>query len=203
MTEQARSNCGNCGAALPNRLAQARMVTCDHCGSTSVLRDKVFEIAGQGGEMFDAPALVQIGAPVVVKGLELLPVGQARFSYGRGSWDEFWCLGGSEDGMWLSADEGDYALERDLPRDLWPETGRPRLGDAIEIRGETFRVTEAETATCVAVRGEFPEELEIGETHLYFDLTGPHGQIATYESWEGGEAWSAGHWVDPWQVRAP
>ncbi|MCV6593426.1 MAG: DUF4178 domain-containing protein [Silicimonas sp.] len=200
MTEQARSNCGNCGAALPNRLAQARMVTCDHCGSTSVLRDKVFEIAGTGGEMFETPSLVEIGVPVVVKGLELLPVGLARFSYGRGTWDEFWCLDGA-DGLWLSADEGDYALERALPQEHWPNGTRPSLGGEIDIRGEVFRVNEAETATCVAVRGEFPEELEIGEAHLYFDLIGPHGQIATYESWEGGETWSAGHWVDPWEVR--
>ena len=61
---------------------------------------------------------------------------------------------------------------------------------------------EAETATCQAVRGEFPEELEIGETHLYFDLSGTDGGIATFETWDGGEAWTIGRWIDPWDVQS-
>ena len=182
------------------------MITCEHCGTSSVLRDQAFVVAGTSGEMLDAPSLVQLGQHVSVKGLHLLPVGHARFSYGRGWWDEFWCVvdqdDGPNDGMWLSADEGDYALERDLPRENWPRTPRTSIGSSVKISDVTYRVTEAETATCLAVRGEFPEELDVGEAHLYFDLTGPNGMMATYEKWDGGEGWSIGEWVDPWDVTA-
>ncbi len=178
------------------------MFTCTHCGTTNVLRDEVWELAGTGGVMQDAPSLVRIGEQVEVEGLTLMPVGHARFGYGRGWWDEFWCLDGEGEGHWLSADEGDYALERPLAPGDWPSGFRPSLGATVTIRGETFRVTEAETAVCLAVRGEFPEELEIDEAHLYFDLAGPGGQIATFERWEDGEAWTFGVWLDPWDLRA-
>ncbi len=196
-------NCGNCGADLPQRYRHARMITCSHCGTTSVLRDKVFETAGHGGQMMEAPSLVQLNEDVLVAGLRLTPVGHARFSYGRGWWDEYWCLDAKGEGHWLSADEGDYALEQDLARTKWPDKFRPSLGKSTEIQGAKFTVTEAETATCIAVAGEFPEDLEIGEAHLYFDLSGQGGALATYEKWDSGEAWSLGFWVDPWEVTNP
>lgn len=200
MASLERPNCGNCGAELPGRLQHARMITCTYCGTTSVLRDSVFETAGSGGEMAEAPSLVALGQALRVDGLEILPVGHARFSYGRGWWDEYWCIDPAGVGLWLSADEGDYAVERNLAAEFYPKGFRPSLGNSVEIRGYTYTVTEAETGTCLAVRGEFPEELEVGEAHLYFDLSGPDGQMATYEKWDGGESWSFGTWVDPWDV---
>lgn len=150
--------------------------------------------------MLDAPSQVQLGQTVSVKGLHLMPVGHARFSYGRGWWDEYWCVDGQNDGMWLSADEGEYALERDLARSSWPHNPGTSVGSRVDILGVAFTVAEAETAICQAVRGEFPEELDVGEAHLYFDLSGPKTRMATYEKWDGGEAWALGEWVDPWDV---
>lgn len=194
-------NCGNCGADLPQRYRHTRMITCEHCGTTSVLRDKVFETAGHGGQMVEAPSLVRLNEDVIVAGRRLTPIGQARFSYGRGWWDEFWCLDQAGEGRWLSVDEGDYALEKSLAREHWPRDFRPAIGSEVEIEDTILTVTEAETATCIAVVGEFPEDIEIGEAHLYFDLSGYDSALATYEKWDGGEAWSLGFWVDPWEVR--
>ena len=202
MTPIERPNCGNCGAELPGRLAHARMITCEFCGTSSVLRDQTFETAGAGGEMLDAPSLIQLGQSVLVKSQDLLPVGHARFSYGRGWWDEFWCLDGLGEGCWLSVDEGDYALERNLDQKNWPKNFRAKLGAKVEFLSENYVVTEAETASCMAVRGEFPEVLDVGEAHLYFDLSAPDGAMATYERWDGGEAWSVGQWIDPWDLSA-
>lgn len=178
------------------------MATCEHCGTTSVLKDGVFRKAGHGGELHPGPSLVDIGTEIRADALTLMPVGQAQFDYGRGLWDEFWCIDGTGEGWWLSADEGDYALERALPRDDWPPSFKPRLGAHARLRDRDFIVTEAETATCRAVRGEFPEELTVGETHLYFDLASRDGGIATYERWDGGEGWTLGVWLDPWKVVA-
>ena len=48
------------------------MITCAHCGSTSVLRDEAFHLAGEGGVMQEAPSLVQLG--------EHVQVGKERFT---------------------------------------------------------------------------------------------------------------------------
>ncbi len=179
------------------------MITCTHCGTTSVLKDEVFRLAGTGGVLQDAPSLIRLGEHIRAGVEVLLPVGHAQFDYGRGWWDEFWCLDEAGSGCWLSADEGDYAVERVLAKEDWPRGFRPKLGETAEINGQVLTVSEAETATCLAVRGEFPEELEIGETHLYFDLAGPSGMIATFEKWDEGETWTIGSWIDPWDVQAP
>lgn len=195
-------NCQNCGDWLGTRMTRARMVVCDSCGSTSIIDDDVVRLAGTAGVMQDAPSLLAIGTPVRLSGLTLTPVGHARFDYGRGWWDEFCCLTADGEGWWLSADEGDYALERPLDHRDWPDLPRPTLGATVRIGGLDYRVTEAETATCLAVRGEFPEVLDVGETHDYFDLSGPDDEIATLETWSGGRAWTIGRWYDPWEVRA-
>lgn len=192
--------CGNCGAALPRRLKHARLIGCTHCGSTSVLKDEAFELAGNGGVVQDVPSLIQLDREVIAATKALMPVGHAQFSYGRGLWDEYWCLDEYGEGWWLSSDEGDYALERPVPKKNWPRSFRPALGAHCQINGIEYKVTETENATCTAVRGEFPELLHIGETHLYFDLSGRNAEIATYEKWDGGEGWSAGRWIDPWDV---
>lgn len=203
MTDAGTYHCANCGAELPRRLARARMITCTHCGTSAVLRDEVFELAGEGGVMQDAPSLIHLGRNVSVGGTDLLPVGHARFSYGRGWWDEYWCLDGKGEGHWVSSDEGDYAVEQPLDPKDWPRDFRPALGAGTRILGESFTVSEAETATCIALRGEFPEEIEVGESHLYFDLSGPGSRLATCEKWEGGQAWTLGRWLDAWDVFEP
>ena len=78
MSQPNRPNCGNCGAELPGRLADARMISCTYCGTTSVLRDKAFEVAGSGGEMRDVPSLIELGQHISLRGLQLLPVGHYR-----------------------------------------------------------------------------------------------------------------------------
>ena len=183
------------------------MITCSHCGTTSVLRDEAFEIAGEGGVMQDAPSLITLGRHVVIAGrARYLPVGHARFSYGQGA-------GGTNTGA--STDRWRWVLAGSAPTKettpssrlldrnrLAPKGFKPSLGAVTQIMGRPpITVTEAETAHCVAVRGEFPEELEIGEAHLYFDLSGP-GRPGWRLTRNGtaAKAWSIGRWIDPWDV---
>ena len=177
-------HCENCGAELPRRFRHSRMIACTHCGSTSVLKDEAFRLAGSGGVMQDAPSLVVLGAEMRAGTFYLAPVGHARFSYGRGWWDEYWCV------------------EWPLDEERWPRARNLSLGQGLTVGDRKFTVTEAENATCIAVRGEFPEELAVGETHLYYDLSAPGAGLATFEVWDGGRGWNTGFWIDPWDVRA-
>ncbi|MEM6971589.1 MAG: DUF4178 domain-containing protein [Pseudomonadota bacterium] len=192
--------CGNCGAPITRRIKTSRVVACEFCQTTQVYIDEAFRTAGQAGVMHDSPSLLTLGRPAQIAGRRVTPIGHLRFSYGLGWWDEFWCTSPEGQG-WVSVDEGDIAVEQPLPKRQWPGAFRPVLGYTIEVDGERFTVTEAETAKCIAVRGEVPEEITLEEQHQYYDLSGEHGGILTYESWTGGEAWFRGHWIDPWKVR--
>ncbi|KNG93325.1 DUF4178 domain-containing protein [Pseudaestuariivita atlantica] len=200
-------NCPNCGAAQDPAFRAARMMTCTSCGTTLFLDPSGARDAGSAGVMHDAPSLLTLGTDVRLAGAVWHVVGHARYSYGRGHWDEYWCTSG-DDAAWISVDEGDVVVQRALPPDDAPRlSGPPPTGQTIEVASgfwgaDTYRVTEREEARCEAIRGSFPEPLEVGETHTFVNANGEHGGLLSGEFWDGGQAWFLGEWVDPFDVRA-
>jgi len=176
------------------------MVTCPSCGSSVFLDDGTATTGGSSGEMHEAPLPANVGDRLEINGAEFDLVGHARFSYGPGWWDEFWALDAHGDGLWISFDEGDVALQWPIAPDHFLATRRvlPPVGDFIQ----EWRVNEVEEATCLAVRGSFPERLRVGDTYRFANLEDGHGSIASAEMDEnGGLDWTVGTWVDRWQVR--
>lgn len=195
-------NCPNCGDTLPRLLDLTKMVDCESCGTTVILDGDALQNAGQRGEMLDAPSLITLNTPVRIKAKDYTPVGHMRFDYGAGWWDEYWCLDPFGAGVWLSADEGDYVFEHPLDRSLWPMV----QSKSLEFNGVTYVVSEKDSATCVAFRGQLPEVITLGETHHYTSFVSDAGKALTREHWtENGktqEAWFAGEWLDPWSIGA-
>jgi hypothetical protein len=199
MTEKA---CPNCGAALPAMFAHARMMNCDFCGSSVVLEDKVLLNAGTSGEMLDAPELIALGRAVRLPDGEFTATGHIRYDYGRGHWDEYH---GALDGelVWVSVDEGDVVLQRRLDAPSGFGREQFRIGTTLELNGGTFTCTEVANATAVAFRGQLPEPVVLGDTHLYANFAGAGGTLLSGEVWDGGSAWFTGRWIDPFKVMAP
>jgi DNA-directed RNA polymerase subunit RPC12/RpoP len=195
-------NCPNCGAELPQTVLRAKMVACDYCESTVLLEDDTLKTAGTKGVMAEEPSLFALGRELHYRRETFLPVGQARFSYPQGWWDEFWAVDGGGQGVWVSVDEGEIAVERPYDIDVSLDPAHLRLGKTIALNGERFKVTEADHATCTALRGEFPETLYVGQTYDYWHLSGPMGRLVTLEYAEGEFAASEGVWVDPYLIRA-
>ncbi|MEM7491169.1 MAG: DUF4178 domain-containing protein [Pseudomonadota bacterium] len=193
--------CPNCGAALPKMLRHARMVNCDFCGSSVVVADDVVAVAGKAGEMLDAPELIALGRPVGLPGGMFEAFGHVRYDYGRGHWDEYH---GAFDGelVWVSVDEGDVVLQRPVEPDAVPEGGRRlfRIGQEITVHGLAYACTEVDSAEAVAFRGQLPEPVAIGDTHLFANFAGEGGAIVSGEIWDEGASWYHGAWIDPFQV---
>jgi len=194
--------CPNCGAALSATLTRAKMVACEYCESTVVLEDDALRSAGEKGVMAQEPSLFVLGREITYNSERFLPVGHARFSYGTGWWDEFWAINSAGDGVWISVDEGEIAVE--MPYDIAiPYTPAQLQKNARVILGdETFTVTEADSATCTALRGEFPETLHVGQRYEYWHLSGPRGRLVTLEYSDGEFAASEGMWIDPYLIRS-
>lgn len=199
MPEPEDLNCPNCGTLLPPLLQFAKMVDCTSCGTTILMQDAGLLAAGTHGVMVEAPSLLKLGEEVQIGSARFIPVGHIRFDYGAGWWDEFYCLDLSGlSPVWISADEGDYAFERLLPRSDWPViTGR-----RVQFSGTDYMLAEQDEATCIAFRGQLPEVIALGEMHHYRNFTGPDGLALSQEVWDGGEAWFAGDWLDPWAIKA-
>lgn len=182
-------------------LARFRMLDCPSCRTSLFLQDDRMALAGDMGVMHDVPLLFALGDAVTIGKARYRPVGHARYSYGRGTWDEFWALVDTGDAAWLSVDEGDLVLQRPLGAEVPNLAQPPALGDQFTHRGQNFTVVEAEQATCAALRGNFPERLYPGERYRFVNATGPDGTLLSGEFGGGTAQWYLGTWVDPFAVK--
>ncbi len=177
------------------------MTNCPACGTSLYLLDDRFELAGDQGVMHDAPMLMTMGHRVTLLGTNWRLIGQARFSYGRGFWDEFWAEGGDGITAWISVDEGEVVVQTELHQGERPKLATaPALGDSVPCNGTLYRVTELETATCQAFRGTLPEVMTLGETYCFANCTGEDGSLLSGEFWQGQSAWFHGHWTDAFDI---
>ncbi|WP_136443307.1 DUF4178 domain-containing protein [Pacificoceanicola onchidii] len=194
--------CPNCGDAVPEQISYVTMVTCPSCSTTLYLDGAQLRNAGQSGEMHDGPSLFGIGDTVHFGGNSVQIMGHARYSYGRGWWDEFWGLDEDQRGVWVSVDEGDVVLQYPIRQEMWPDIpAGAGVGMAWEHRDETWRVAEADKAECVALRGSFGEQLTVGETYRFLNLQSENGALMSGEFWQGGKSWYLGFWHDPFDIR--
>jgi hypothetical protein len=196
-------NCPNCGGDVPGMMATARVMACPYCATTLVKADAVLTKAGTAGQMFAAPSLFTLDQPTRVAERMFTPRGHVRYDYGRGTWDEYWGEDGAGAPVWVSVDEGDVAWQVELDPVDAPQGRAFRLGAEVTYRGMRFVTTEVESATCTGFRGQLPEAPHIGEAHMFANFTGPKGAILSAERWDGGAAWFAGHWIDPFDVMTP
>lgn len=193
------NNCPNCGDSLPAAFNAAKMCTCPSCDTTLVLDGAHLQNAGTSGQMHDFPTLLKLGQSIHIKGHDYQVLGHVRFDYGRGWWDEFW-VEGTDHRVWISVDEGDVILQRPIPRNDCPaNTKPPKLGDTVTAERRNYRVTEASSAICIAVRGHFSEILKIGSQYDYVNCTGENGNLLSGEFSEGAPDWYLGAWLDPFE----
>jgi len=196
-------NCPNCGGELHARLQSAKLLVCDHCDSTAFLEDEAVRLAGSKGVMHERPGLIAVGQTFNHGAIAFLPIGRARFDYGDGWWDEFWAVSG-DDGIWISVDEGDIAIERPFEADSsrLPALGDIRVGRSVELDGHAYTVAEIGSAVCVAVQGELPERLAAGDRFGYAHLRRGGSELVTLEFDEQGVQATSGHWLDPFEIRS-
>ncbi len=195
-------NCPNCGYAQEPRFATAKMTTCASCTTTLYLVGDHLKNAGNSGEMHDAPLLFQVGQTVQIDTYVCDILGHARFDYGRGWWDEYFAFTRQGGEVWISVDEGDIVLQERLPEKEAPSSAtQPGLGETMIAYGEPFRVTERSNATCIAVRGEFPEILYVGSEYSYVNCQGENGLLLSGEFSAGTPDWYIGQWVDPFELQ--
>lgn len=195
-------NCPNCGAAVEPELACVRMSTCTSCGTALLLNDAVVQVAGHGGIMHGVPLLFGLGDDVRIGHKVFHVRGHVRYSYGRGTWDEFWCTDADDDPVWISIDEGDVAVQRATnPPSRQTKFGGYRVGEGLAIDRDDFTVVEVETAECIAVQGQFDEVIHVGDTHKFVNAQGLRGHLLSGETWDGGEKWFLGRWHDPFDIK--
>ena len=194
-------NCPNCGHQIPPAIKSAKMTTCDACTTTILLEDTGLRLAGEQGVLHDVPMICQLGDELKIDKGRYQILGHARFSYRRGTWDEFWASDKAGSPVWISVDEGDLILQRELSQEDWPKyRGSLRLGRNLRYKAESFRVDEDGTGTCVGLKGSFGHPLTVGETYRFLNLQGESGTVLSAEIAGKDTEWFIGRWIDPFEV---
>ncbi len=195
-------NCPNCGAENPILIQRIKVATCQSCGTTLMINETQVQAAGTQGDMHDAPLLFGLGDHVHLGCSKTLILGHARYSYGRGFWDEFCGVSGDGTSCWISVDEGDVVWQTRLTGQSVPRFLPPfKPGEMLEFDGSTFTATEVESAECIALRGQFDEALQVGERHNFVNATAGDEDLLSGEFWEGNALWFFGRWYDPFDVK--
>lgn len=194
-------NCPNCGTQSPVELKAAKLAACPSCDTTLFLQDAQVKLAGKQGVMHDAPLLFGLGNRLGLGGKSIRLLGHARYSYGRGFWDEFCGIDTTGAISWISIDEGDVVVQERLPKGHQPKFAPPfKLGESLDFQGTIYRVSEVESAKCVALRGQFDETLNMGETYDFVDASAEDGTLLSGEFWDNTVAWFHGRWYDPFAI---
>ena len=192
-------NCPQCGYPLPIYFQYTKLLECPSCRSTIFLDDEVARVRGDSSALTEEPSLIKLHQLFKFESHSYLPVGKIRYSYGRGFWEEWFLKRNDGASWWLSIDEGDFVLEREVSLDLIGDfdVDNLKIGNFV---GD-FMVTEIATGECKGFAGELPEPIEIGAKHGYIHFQGEAGELLTLEySANGEKKLFRGRWIDPFEI---
>jgi DNA-directed RNA polymerase subunit RPC12/RpoP len=195
-------HCPQCGTPLPSHFRHSKLVVCESCGSTIFLEDDAVRLAGKASVLADLPSLLQMHVPFRYQGKTYTPVGQVRYRYQGGFWDEWWVLDAGGEGRWVSVDEGDFAFEVPIHwPSPFPDIREAQVGKPVKRGVQVWEITEKNVCSCEGVRGELPERILPGERMGYLHLSANNGVLVTLEyPLEGEPVAYQGQWVDPFEI---
>ena len=192
-----RFNCPSCGYPLPVYFKYSKLVKCPSCGSNVFLEDDAVKLMGESSILSKEPSLLSLHTPIEVEGVEYTPIGHIRYKTGIYAWDEWWCISG-KGGYWISVDDGDYILEKEIEYSL--PTKNPDDFTLGREFGE-WMVTEVGEGECEGFEGEIPDLILPGKKYRYAHLSKSDGSMMTVEFDEEGAYLFIGKWIDPYEIK--
>ena len=190
-------NCPQCGDALALHFRFSKLVHCASCGSDIFLDDEGARLAGEQSVLAAFPSLLELHTPLRYEHKIYTPIGHIRYETERYSWDEWWVHDQNDNAYWISVDDGDYIVEKEVPFSLPVYSFNDvHLGDEIE----GWEVSEMGEGVCKGFEGELPEVVALGEKHHYAHLSKPDGEMMTMEFFNNTKKLYKGRWIDPYAL---
>ena len=150
--------CENCGAESVVRNPAALSVVCSYCDSVLLLVDTRWQDSGEKSRLSQGFSRLYIGAYGSINDTRIHVVGRARYSFGRGFWDEWYVLDEMGNGSWVTEDNHQFCWQKPLTTNIdLPSETTP--GTDIRVENIAFRVLESGHAKCLGIEGEIPKNL--------------------------------------------
>jgi len=172
-------NCPSCGASHSLANPGIVMFSCEYCGTAVYWDREKIRAAGKQAVVPEGFSRLYRGAAGTIRQKRFIVIGRARYSFGRGFWDE-WYLERSDNTMiWLSEDNHELCWQSRIELDPPPlpfEMYCP--GAIIQARDLVLAVREVGHAECIGIEGDLPKHVEVGETYPYVDAGSRDGSYA-------------------------
>ncbi len=169
--------CENCGAESVVQNPAALSVVCAYCDSVLLLVDQQWKDSGDKSRLSQGFSRLYIGAYGSIQDERIHVIGRARYSFGRGFWDEWYVLDELGNGTWITEDNHEFCRQKridvniDTPANISP-------GMDIRVENIAFRVLESGQAECIGIEGELPKEVRPGVAYRYTDASSFDGVYA-------------------------
>jgi hypothetical protein len=175
------ANCPSCGAALRFRGATSVVAVCQYCRATLVREGAKLEDIGKQAELLEDHTPLRLGAEGRHKGARFRIVGRIQYRYGAGLWSEWYALFDNGKGGWLSDANRDYTMSYLAPPSDVPPFAELKPGEVVRIAGDSYSVTNIESAEVVSGEGELPFRFMGGWKADVADLRGAGTRFATVD----------------------
>jgi len=191
--------CPQCGYTLPLYIKYTKLVQCESCKSTIFLEDEAVKVWGDSSVLAKEVSILELNQAFSYKNKRYLPIGKIRYSYGRGFWEEWWLIDDQGDAFWLSVDEGDLVLEKQIETPYDSHTfDELSVGSLID---DGWVVTEIGGAKCEGFEGAIPKEIKVGSLYRYIHLQGKDALFRTVEISSDKVEVYEGRWISPFDIQ--
>jgi len=170
MTDGSSLNCPSCGATLAVQDRFTKVVICEYCGQTSVLKNRSLDPTGEKVSLADIESEFAIGREGTLRGSDFKVLGRLRYDYEDGYWDE-WFLS-MEDGkkLWVQEDEGELTTySKESITSAIPPWEEIKVGSMVSVNGSSVFITEKNTASITGGLGQLMFRITPGEQISYVD----------------------------------
>lgn len=192
-------SCPSCGAGIElHAQGWAVSVVCASCGSVLDATDKNLRILQRHSEAVRVNPMLPLGtrgtwrgAPWELIGFQVVTIAVEGTEY---SWTEYVAFNPYRGFLYLSEYQGHWNVIEKLRR-------RPRVDEGgnrpvAELDGRVFRHFQTARATTTMALGEFPWQLQVGDSVIARDFIAPP-YILSAESTEDETTWSMGTYTPP------
>jgi len=103
-------------------------------------------------------------------------LGRVRYAFSRGFWDEWYIIFGEDEGCWITENDYQFSIQKQIhDSNLHPKESY-RLGQNITIASRDFQITEIGYARCMGIEGELPKNVLPQASYHYLDAISFEGK---------------------------
>jgi len=194
----AQIKCPSCGAEHDVSNPGIVTIVCEYCGSAIYWDEEKVKDAGKQSILPEGFSRLYRGATGRLYHKRFFVLGRARYSFGKGFWDEWFLEFDNGTIGWLSEDNHEFTLEKRAASKKIPDFSKLSPGYRITARKMQFVIEEVGRAECLGVEGDLPKFVVSGEKYAFADASTPDGQYTlTIEYDETPPTIFFGRWIKP------